>query len=282
MLDELLHPSMVDRVEERPDVRIEHPVHLLLADGYRERIQGIVRRPAGPEAVRKSEEHALIDGLRYPPHRVLDDLVFQGGDAERPRAIALRDVHSADRQRMVAPAMNAVLEVEQIGVQLLALLFPRHPIHAWRRLLPEAQIGLLQKRNLHVAQPVGEPFLPVIQGSLSDSFQGRGRADPVLSPGRVSWNEFPVGRTPFLHRLLGRYPRVRRLLRYYACVRPRRRLRPRLAPSRGCLPVDSGEAPPRSPGSRAKGLCELAEVSDPGGTAATRSTLSVVAAWPSA
>ena len=57
VLDELLHPPVVDGVEERPDVCVEHPIHLP-DDRFCERVQGVVRRPAMPEAVREALELA--------------------------------------------------------------------------------------------------------------------------------------------------------------------------------------------------------------------------------
>src|SRR6185437_147162 len=118
VLDELLHPPVVDGVEERPDVCVEHPVHLP-ADRFRKRVQRIVRRPARPEAVREALEFALVDGLQHHPHRLLDDLVLQRRDAERARAtIAFRDVHAPHRLRVVAASMDPVLEIEQAGFEM--------------------------------------------------------------------------------------------------------------------------------------------------------------------
>ena len=139
----------------------------------------------------------------------------------RVRPSPFGDVHTPHRLRVIAAAMHAVLEVAQLGVQILAVLLPRDPIDARRCILAKALVRLLQKRHLEMAQQVGEPFPFSFLRSLSDPLQARERAFPVLSPERVSWSRFPVGRALSLHRLLGRYPRVRRLLagRYSARVR---------------------------------------------------------------
>ena len=47
VLDEPHQPFVVERVEEAPDVRIEHPVHLLVIDADRERIQRLMRLRPG-------------------------------------------------------------------------------------------------------------------------------------------------------------------------------------------------------------------------------------------
>jgi hypothetical protein len=97
VLDELPHPFVLDRVEERADIGIEHPAYLP-AQRDRQCIQSVVLIPAGPESVREAQEHRLVDRLQDHLHRLLDDLVLDGRDAERPRAtIALRDVHTPYR-----------------------------------------------------------------------------------------------------------------------------------------------------------------------------------------
>src|SRR5881296_434886 len=53
VLDELHQPSVVESVEEAPDVGVEHPVHLLRHDPDRQRIQRLMRSrvDAPPAAV---------------------------------------------------------------------------------------------------------------------------------------------------------------------------------------------------------------------------------------
>jgi len=53
VFDEAFHPLVIDRVEKRADIRIDHPAHPPV-DGHRECIQGHVLRPASPEAIRKT------------------------------------------------------------------------------------------------------------------------------------------------------------------------------------------------------------------------------------
>jgi hypothetical protein len=112
VLDEVLQTSMIDGVEERLDVCVEHPVDLS-ANRLGERIERIVRRSARPKTVREPDEFCLQDRLQHPPRRLLDDLVFQRWDAERSRfPIAFRDEHTPHRLRMVTATMNSVLQIE--------------------------------------------------------------------------------------------------------------------------------------------------------------------------
>src|SRR5882724_3780258 len=101
--------SVVDGVEVRPDICIEHPADLLLnRDG--ECIERVVRRPFGSEPVRKPDELRLIDWLQHHPHCLLGKLVLQGDKPERSCCpITLRDENTPHRLWVVAATVNAVL-----------------------------------------------------------------------------------------------------------------------------------------------------------------------------
>src|SRR2546426_4480032 len=89
---------------------LPHPVHFP-ADGHRERIEGLMLRPARPEAIREAQKLSLVDGLQEHACRLLDDLVLQRWDPERTcAAITFRDVHTPHGLRMVVPAMHALLQ----------------------------------------------------------------------------------------------------------------------------------------------------------------------------
>jgi len=83
MLHEPDEPFLVHRVEERLDVGVQYPAHLLAVDPDTERIQRIVRAASRPEPVRDSEEVFLVDRVQQRDHRPLDDLVLQGRNRER-------------------------------------------------------------------------------------------------------------------------------------------------------------------------------------------------------
>src|SRR5947207_350032 len=209
---------MVDGVEERPDVRVEHPVDLAL-DCYRQRIKCIVRRPLRSEPVREPDELGFVDRLQHHPRGLLDNFVLQRRDTDWSQfSIAFRDVNATDRLRMVAATMDSVLQVAQAFVQTLAICFPGDSVHASCRSFPEPSIGLLQDRHLHMAEQRGPLLLWLLLCSLSDPLQERERIVLALSLGCVSCSRFSLGLGPSLHRLDGRYPRLRRLLRYYALV----------------------------------------------------------------
>jgi hypothetical protein len=51
MLEEPLHPSVLELGEEVADTSVEYPVHLPLRDPDRERIQRTMRAAPGPEPI---------------------------------------------------------------------------------------------------------------------------------------------------------------------------------------------------------------------------------------
>ena len=88
-------PVPVNTVEARPDVRIGNPVDPTPLYPERQGVEGVVRPTPRSEPIAESEEHRLIyrrkDGLR---HRLLDDFVFQCGDAKRSCSpVRLRYLH---------------------------------------------------------------------------------------------------------------------------------------------------------------------------------------------
>jgi hypothetical protein len=129
---------VIDGVEERTNVCVDHPGHSPV-ESHRECIQGSVLRPARPEAVRKPEEFLFVDGFEEHPRRLLDDLVLERRDAERTCSpIAFRDVHTPHRQRMIAATLNAALEIEQSGFEVVAVTAPCLPIDSRCCILAQA------------------------------------------------------------------------------------------------------------------------------------------------
>jgi len=83
VLDHFHQPRVIDGIEVRADVGVEHPVHFLAAEGRGQRIERLMRRPAGPEPIGEPEKVPFIDGIEHFDDGALDDLVFQCRHAER-------------------------------------------------------------------------------------------------------------------------------------------------------------------------------------------------------
>ena len=76
---------MIKLAEKVADIRIEHPVHLLLHDPDRERVQRIMWTTSRPKPVGEAPEVHLVDSAQHLDDGPLNDLVLQRGNAERPR-----------------------------------------------------------------------------------------------------------------------------------------------------------------------------------------------------
>ena len=136
MLEKLHQPSVVEGVEEVPEVGIEHPVHLLRQEPDRERVQSLMRAALRSEAVREAEEVGVVDGVEHLDDGALDDLVFQRGNAERPQPpVRLRDVRPPHRLRAVRSSLQPSGEVQEIGLEILSVVPPRLSINARRRVV---------------------------------------------------------------------------------------------------------------------------------------------------
>ena len=84
MFDESYEPLSAQSIEEPRYVGIENPVDFTCMNSVCERIQRIVLAAPWSEPVAEPQKLRLIDRREDRNHRSLDDLVFQGRDAERP------------------------------------------------------------------------------------------------------------------------------------------------------------------------------------------------------
>jgi hypothetical protein len=82
VLQETHQPFLADGVEERSNVGVQYPVHLLAVDPDHERVKRIMRAASRPEPIREPEEVFLVDRVEHRSRRPLDDLVLQRRDRE--------------------------------------------------------------------------------------------------------------------------------------------------------------------------------------------------------
>src|SRR5271165_1386004 len=195
-------------------------VHLPRVDRDHQGVQRIVRPTSGSEPIREPEEISLEDGVQHHDGGALDDLVFQGGDRQRPLpSVRLRNIRPAGRLRPVGPSVNTVVQSLKPKLKACLVFLPCHPIHARVRLaLERVECGLkcidadmVEKRRepLLLPQPCGLPY----------AVQRLCHACPDLRPARALLSRVPLGPRPSLHRLRhGRGRFVRRLHRYYGRV----------------------------------------------------------------
>ena len=172
VLEKLLDPAVIKAGEEVADVRVEHPAHLLPLDPDRQRVQRVMRSAPRSEPVGEAQEVLLVDGVEHLDHRPLEDLVLQGGDAKRPQPpVGLRDIRPASRSRPVAPAVDPLVQIPEVGLQVLPVGAPRLPIHPGGRPRVERPVGDPEPGNVDVMQQRREPCCLVLSCYFAHTVQ---------------------------------------------------------------------------------------------------------------
>ena len=183
----------------------------------------MMRAAPRPEPVGEAEEVGLVDGVQHLTRRALDDLVFQRGDAQRPRPpVGLGDVRPPHRLRSIRSARQPSREVREVRLEGLPVVLPRLAVDPGRgvslqRVVRRPQVldvvdMVQERREPHRLVPFSDFTYP-LQRAVRTSI-------PVLCPGRVLLVRVPFGQAPSLHPLRRRLPGVvRRLRRYYGPVR---------------------------------------------------------------
>ena len=126
MLDKPHQPCVVKRIEKSTNVGIEHPVHRLAHDPDEQRIQCIMRAAPWPESVRKAYEVLFVNLIENCHHCLLNDLVFQRRDAQRPlSSIGFGNIGPLRRLRAIRPLVYSALQIKQPLLQVRLILFDK-------------------------------------------------------------------------------------------------------------------------------------------------------------
>src|ERR1700689_699918 len=120
-------------IKEATNVRIEYPVHSLPLDAHVQRVQRLMRAASRTKSVRKAAKVHLVYLIEDGHHRLLDDLVFQRSDAQRPLpAIGLRYVHSSRGLCPIRSTVHSAMELDKPSLQVLLILLPTHSVYSRR------------------------------------------------------------------------------------------------------------------------------------------------------
>lgn len=150
-------PVVVERVEELPNVDLQHPAASESHHLRPEALQCRVGRALGPEAVRRVVELRLVDRLQQHDDGPLEHLVLERGDADRPRtAGAFRNVHASDGRCPVRPGLHLREEPREVGLELRRVGVGRLAIDARSAILPRAPEGFLQPVDVQVVRQGGD------------------------------------------------------------------------------------------------------------------------------
>ena len=103
----------------------------LLQNAGVESVQRIVLATPRPEPIGEADEVLLVDRLQHRHDRLLDDLVLQAPDAQRPlRAVRLRDVCPSGRTGAIAALVYPIVQVFQFLFEVFSVGLPRHAVDA--------------------------------------------------------------------------------------------------------------------------------------------------------
>ena len=189
---------------------------MLAHDRRVQRRESLMRVPPRPEAVGEPEKVDLVDGAQHLGDGTLDDLVLQGGHAERALpAIGFGDPDASNRLWPVAPGVHPCAEVLEVGRQAPLVVRHRDPVDSRTclPLLPPERP--FERVDVYMMQQGGEPGLDGRTGRRVHPGKVGWQGDPALRPDPTPLAWAPSGPAPSL----GASRCLRRRHRYYGPVR---------------------------------------------------------------
>src|SRR5215472_294434 len=193
MFNKLDQPRVLEFVEKRSDVEIQDPVHSLAHDPDPQRIQRIMLTASGPESVTEAQKILFPYLVEDRFDRVLDDFVLQCRDSQRALPpVGFRNPDSSRRLRLIYSAMDSSMQVGQPCLQVSSILFPRHPIHPWRRLFLQAVITRSEQVDAYVVQQSRELQLPILPCCFAHTLQPAWPAFPARVRPRLGCRVFSL------------------------------------------------------------------------------------------
>lgn len=103
---------MRQMIEKAPDVTVQHPVHLLPRNRYVQRVQRLMLAAPRPKAIRESPKILLVNLIKDGDHDLLNNLVLQRRNPERPLpAIRFRNVHPSRWLRSISAAVDPAVQI---------------------------------------------------------------------------------------------------------------------------------------------------------------------------
>jgi hypothetical protein len=175
---------------------------------------------AGAQTTRRADQGTVPGtGAHGDGARIAVRAVFAGRScpAKRCRApqppVLLRDVRPPRRPRLVAPAVNPVMQVPEAARQVLPVVLPRHPVHPRRGLRAQVPVGHHQPFQADVVQQRGEPRVLIPSCHFTHAVQAAWHAWPRPVSGACRPVHVPLGQSSFLRSRTSDL--VRRHRRYY-------------------------------------------------------------------
>ena len=155
-------PFFAHRVEELRNVGVDNVIHLPGVDGRRQGVERVVRSPPRPESVAEAEEVFLVDRIQHVGHGALNDLVLQRRHRQRPlAAVRFGYVNPPARCRPIRPALDSVMQVRELTLEVCFVVPPRYSVDPGGRVLGYRIERVPQSFRCDVVQERGELLLLV-------------------------------------------------------------------------------------------------------------------------
>src|ERR1700719_681657 len=120
-----------------------------------------MRTASGPESIREANKVLLVYRIQHGDSRSLDDLVFEGGDRERPlSSVRLRYVVSSRRHRPILSPMKPRMQVLKVAPEVCLVFIPCHSIDTRCSICINFIERRLEQFDIDMVEERGEPFLP--------------------------------------------------------------------------------------------------------------------------
>ena len=256
VLDKLQHPFVIEMIEKPTNVCVQHIVHPLRLQRYRQRIQRLMLAAPRSEPIGESHKVFLINLVEDDRHGLLDQLVFQRRHAQRSLpSVGFRDIGSPRWLGSIRSAMDATVQILQPTFQPRLILLPGHAVYSGCRFSLHPIEAFPQPINAQMVEQGGELQLLVLLCCLPHTRQPLGHASPALRREHVELSSVLLDQRPSLPTLRKlAIVFVRMVHRYYAAVRLLRDVHASLtalAFARRPAALPAQQESRRSPGSRA-------------------------------
>ena len=155
-----------------------------------------MRPPPRSEPVAEAKKLHLVNRRQDHIHnRLLDDLVLQRRDPERPcPAVRLGYLYPPNRRRPVrSPSVQTPVQVEQALFQTLAIHVPRNAVDARRSIPPQGVERPVQRVWRNMVEERSETFLRVSLCSFPYPGRRPWHACPTLGSARALAFRIPLG-----------------------------------------------------------------------------------------
>ena len=198
---------MRQMIEKAPNVTVQNPVHLLPRDRDVQRIQRWMLAMLWPEAIRETPEILLINLIEDCDHGLLNNLVLQRRDPERPLpAIRFRNVYPSRWLRSISAAVDPAVQIGEPIFQSGLVLVPCDAVHSRRSLTLQSVKAIPEQRDRQMVKLGGELHLLPFPCCLTHTRQPLGHAHLALCRVRAELMSVLLDQRPSLLTLPPRFP----------------------------------------------------------------------------